>query len=87
MDPQTLISKLQSQAADSLAALCVESMLDAPVGNLIPTALVISTARKALAGWLDSPNALSRLNSLVESVANRLAEDRRSVKEIGRAHV
>lgn len=82
MDPQTLISKLQSEAADSLATLCVNSMLDTPFGTLVPTALVTSTAKKALAGWLASPTAVSRLNSLVESVANRLAEDRRSVKEL-----
>ena len=82
MDPQTLISKLQAHAADSLAALCVDSMLDTPVGTLLPTALVTSTAKKALVGWLECPTAVSRLNSLVESVANRLAEDRRSVKEM-----
>lgn len=82
VDAQTLIRKLQSEAADSLAALCVESMLAQPVGSLVPAPVVISTTRKALTAWLDSPTAVSTLNQVVESVANRLQTERRPLKDV-----
>lgn len=82
MDAQTLISKLQSDAADSLAALCVEHLLAAPVGSLVPQALVISTTRKALNAWLQSESAVDVLNAVVEQAANRLQRERRSLKDV-----
>lgn len=82
VDAQTLISKLQSQAADSLAALCVESLLATPVGTLVPPPLLISTTRKALAAWLESDSAVQSLTQVVESIANRLQTDRRPVKDV-----
>lgn len=82
MDAQTLISKLQSDAADSLAALSVEHLLAAPVGALVPQALVISTTRKALDAWLESDSAVKVLDGVVEQVANRLQAERRSLKDV-----
>jgi hypothetical protein len=82
MDAQTLIGKLQAEAADSLAALSVESILNTPIGTLVPEALVVSVTRKALTGWLESDSAVGRLNSLTEDLCNRLAEERRSLKDL-----
>ena len=82
MDAQTLIGKLQAEAADSLAALSVESVLNAPINTLVPEALVIKVTRQALTGWLESDTAVSRLNSLIEFLCNRLAEDGRSLKDV-----
>jgi hypothetical protein len=82
VDAQTLISRLQSDAADSLSALCVASVLDTPVGELIPPALLVSTAREALGGWLVSDSAVQTLNSVVEWLANHLDSERRAVKDL-----
>jgi outer membrane murein-binding lipoprotein Lpp len=82
VDAQTLISKLQADAADSLAALSVEHLLAAPVGTLVPQALVVSTAKKALAAWLDSESAVGTLNAVVEQLANRLNAERRAIKDV-----
>lgn len=82
MDAQTLIARLQSDAADSLAALSVNALLDTPLRQLVPAELVSSTARKALGGWLESVHAVGTLNSMVESLANRLASERRALKDV-----
>ncbi len=82
VDAQTLISKLQSEAADSLAALSVESLLATPVGELVPADVLTATARKALSAWLESATAVKVLNSVVESVVNRLQTERRPLKEV-----
>ena len=82
VDAQTLISKLQSEAADSLAALSIESLLATPVGELVPADVVTATARKALGAWLESETAVKALNTVVESVANRLQTERRPLKDV-----
>lgn len=82
MDAQTLISKLQTDAADSLAALVVESLLAAPVESLLPAPVVLSTTRKALDAWLASDSAVRTLNSVVEALANRLQAERRPLKDV-----
>lgn len=82
MDAQTLIARLQSDAADSLAALSVASVLDTPVGELIPPGWIVSTTRQALSGWLASDSALRTLNSVVEWLCNRLDSERRAVGEV-----
>ena len=82
VDAQTLISKLQSEAADSLAALSVETVLVTPIGTLVPSALVVSTTRKALDAWLASDAAVRTLNAVVDSLANRLQSERRSLKDV-----
>ncbi len=82
VDAQTLISKLQSEAADSLAALSVESLLATPVEELVPPDVAIATARKALGAWLESETAVKVLNSVVETLANRLQTERRPLKDV-----
>lgn len=82
VDAQTLISKLQSEAADSLAALSVESLLLTPVGELLPAEVAVATARKALTAWLESETAVKVLNSVVETLANRLQTERRPLKDV-----
>ncbi len=62
-------------------------MLATPVGTLVPTELVISTTRKALTAWLESESAVKSLNSVVESLANRLQTERRSLKDVIAADV
>ena len=82
MDAQTLITRLQADAADSLALICVDSLLGTPVGTLLPDAVVMATARKALTGWLESPSAVKVMNTVVESLANRLQQERRPLKDL-----
>ncbi|MDP2270384.1 MAG: hypothetical protein Q8N23_23905 [Archangium sp.] len=82
MDAQTLISKLQSEAADSLSALAVESLLATPVGELMPAEVVTAAARKALGAWLESETAVKVLNSVVETLAHRLQTERRPLKDV-----
>ena len=82
MDAQTLISRLQADAADSLAVICVDSVLATQVGTLLPDALVLATTRKALTGWLESASAVRVLNTVVEGLANRLQAERRPLKDL-----
>lgn len=82
VDAQTLISKLQSEAADSLSALAVESLLATPVGELMPAEVVTAAARKALGAWLESETAVKVLNSVVETLAHRLQTERRPLKDV-----
>jgi hypothetical protein len=82
VDAQTLIARLQSDAADSLAALSVDAVLDTPLRQLVPEGVVSDTARKALGAWLESVHAVGTLNSMVESLANRLASERRALKDV-----
>lgn len=82
MDAQTLISRLQADAADSLAVICVDSVLGTPVGTLLPDAVVLSTVRKGLAGWLESDSAIGALNTVVDSLAKKLQAERRPLKDL-----
>jgi len=82
VDAQTLIARLQSDAADSLAALCVDAVLETPLRQLVPEALVSATARQTLQAWLESAKAVATLNSMVEALADRLASERRAIKDV-----
>ncbi len=82
MDAQTLIDRLQADAADSLAGLCVDSVLGTKVGTLLPDALVLSTVRQGLTGWLASDSAVKVINTVVEALANRLKAERRPLKDL-----
>ena len=82
MDAQTLISRLQADAADSLAVICVDSVLGTPIGTLLPDAVVLYTVRKGLAGWLESDSAIGALNTVVEALAKKLQAARRPLKDL-----
>lgn len=42
----------------------------------------MATARQALTGWLESPSAVKVMNTVVESLANRLQQERRPLKDL-----
>lgn len=82
VDATNLVSKLQGEAAHSLAALSVEVLLQRPVEAFVPEALARETARKALSAWLASDTAPAVLERVVEALVNELQQERRSLKEL-----
>jgi hypothetical protein len=81
VNAQTLLSRLQADAADSLAELSVNSVLDTKLVELVPPAKLAADARKVLDAWLASETAVKELARGVEWVVNRLNADRRTVGE------
>lgn len=82
MDAQTLITKLQAQGAESLAALSVESILSTPLEVLVPATTLASTTRKGLDAWLAAPSAVTALSAVVEALVQRAQSERRPLKEV-----
>jgi hypothetical protein len=82
VEPNPLLSRLQGPGAEALAAIIVDTALDAPVGELVPEAAAAKTARAALEGWLSSPDATRALGRLVEALVARLAAEPKALRDV-----
>ena len=82
MDATTLKTKLNDAALSQLAALSLETLLDTPVTAALDEQTVVRITRSLLSGWLESSESMPAFNRLLERVANELANDRRTLKQV-----
>ncbi len=82
MDAQTLIAKLQSDAADSLSTLCVETTLSTPLTTLFPPSTFHPNLRRILLAWLESASAVTLLTSVTEAVIAQLQSEGGTLKDV-----
>jgi hypothetical protein len=82
VEAETIVSKLQGEAALTLARLCVEQLLQTEVGLLVPQEVVVSTGRAALQGWLSTPTATAALERVVALLSTHLQAERRRVGDV-----
>lgn len=82
MNTQTLLTRLQADAADSLAELSVAALMDTPVGELVQRDRLVADARRVLDAWLSTDAGLKTLQHVVEWACEKLAADRRTVGEV-----
>lgn len=82
MNPQTLLTRLQADAADSLAALSVASLMDTPIGELVQRERLVADTRRVLEAWLATDAGVKTLQHVVEWACEKLAADPRTVGEV-----
>lgn len=77
-----LLSKLQGDGANSLAALSVDHLLAQPMETLLPPATARANVRRGLEAMVESDSALDALTRVTEALVNELQKDRRALKEL-----
>lgn len=82
VNAQTILSRLQADAADSLAELTVASLMDTPVGELVVQEQLVANTRRLLDAWLSSEEGVKTLQHLVEWACEKLAAERRTLGEV-----